>query len=108
MTMGEERGMGDQERIRSAWDCLASEEEKGKRLLTNYSGLKSSHELHNYLVTGRRDYHYLDYFRDKYLAGRSPLRIASLGCGDGGLKEPWPANSPTLTGRSRGSTSTRS
>ena len=86
MTMGEERGMGDQERIRSAWDCLASEEEKGKRLLTNYSGLKSSHELHNYLVTGRRDYHYLDYFRDKYLAGRSPLRIASLGCGDGGLE----------------------
>jgi len=86
MTMGEERGMGDQERIRSAWDCLASEEEKGKRLLTNYSGLKSSHELHNYLVTGRRDYHYLDYFRDKYLAGRQPLRIASLGCGDGGLE----------------------
>ena len=64
MTMGEERGMGDQERIRSAWDCLASEEEKGKRLLTNYSGLKSSHELHNYLVTGRRDYHFLDYFRE--------------------------------------------
>jgi len=78
--------MNQNDKISKAWDCLSSDTEKEKRRLTNFSGLNSTHEFHNYLVTGKRDYHYLNYFKDKYLPQDKNLKIASLGCGDGNLE----------------------
>ena len=67
------------------WNFLTSKEAMAKRQQTDFSGLSLTHEFHNYLVTGRRDYHYLDYFRDRYLPQAKPV-IASLGCGNGHLE----------------------
>lgn len=78
--------MNQKDKVSRAWDCLSSESEKTKRKLTNFSGLNSTHEFHNYLVSGKRDYHYLLYFKDKYLPKERKLRMASLGCGDGNLE----------------------
>jgi len=74
-----------QERKQSFWNFLSSSEAMKNRNKADFSGLQLTHEFHNYLVTGKRSYHYLSYFKDKYLSHKKPI-IASLGCGSGHLE----------------------
>jgi SAM-dependent methyltransferase len=76
----------NEEKKKSFWDFLASKKALDKRKQIDFSGLALTHEFHNYLVTGKRDYHYLAYFKDKYLLSGSRPNIASLGCGSGHLE----------------------
>lgn len=70
---------------KSFWNFLSSPKALNKRNKNDFSGLELTHEFHNYLVTGKRNYNYLAYFKDKYLFDAKPI-IASLGCGSGHLE----------------------
>src|SRR4030042_3644593 len=75
----------DDDKKKSFWNFLSSSKALEKRNKTDFSGVALTHEFHNYLVTGKRIYHYLSYFKDKYLLDAKPI-IASLGCGSGHLE----------------------
>ena len=57
----------DEDKKKSFWSFLSSPKALNKRIQNDFSGLALTHTFHNYLVTGKRDYHYLAYFKDKYL-----------------------------------------
>lgn len=75
----------NEDKRKSFWDFLSSPKALNKRNKIDFSGLALTHEFHNYLVTGKRNYHYLSYFKDKYLLDIKPI-IASMGCGSGHLE----------------------
>jgi len=75
----------NEDKRKSFWSFLSSPKALDKRNKNDFSGLSLTHEFHNYLVTGKRSYHFLSYFKDKYLLDAKPI-IASLGCGSGHLE----------------------
>jgi len=73
-------------RADNAWDRLMDEVQH-KRFVENHaSSLQGMHAYYNRRVVGHENLHYLHYFMQKYLAGRSNLAIGSYGSGGGHLE----------------------
>lgn len=65
------------------WDKLASEEVKKDFAKRSWGGINKVALNHNYLVTGDRNYYWIDYMRDKYFKEGYAGHVLSLGCGEG-------------------------
>lgn len=80
------RRLGTRTRADNAWDRLMDETQH-KRFVENHaSALKGMHAYYNRRVVGHENLHYLHYFLQKYLNGRSNLAIGSFGSGGGHLE----------------------
>ena len=73
------------DKIKDYWSLYLDPKKSKKRVANGMSGLGLMHSYYNFLVSGDRKKHYLEYFKEKYLDGKR-WDIASLGCGDGHLE----------------------
>ncbi len=65
------------------WDKLASKESKKDFAKRSWGGINKIGLNYNYLVTGDRNYYWIDYMRDKYFTRDNAGHVLSLGCGEG-------------------------
>lgn len=70
----------------NAWDKLLGDDQVRQFSAGGAASLSTMHRYYNRLVHGNPDKHYLEYFRDKYLAHRDQPIIASFGAGNGHLE----------------------
>lgn len=76
----------------NAWDHLAEDVDIRRFTAGNAASLGSMHAYYNRLVTGDPNLHFLQYFKDKYIARRPDIRVASFGSGSGHLERSLIAN----------------
>lgn len=83
---GVRRRLATPTRADNAWDRLMDETQHRRFVESHASALKGMHAYYNRRVVGHENLHYLHYFLQKYLAGRSNLAIGSYGSGGGHLE----------------------
>ncbi|MCT9017149.1 class I SAM-dependent methyltransferase [Cupriavidus gilardii] len=70
----------------NAWDHLAEDVDIRRFTAGNAPSLATMHAYYNRRVTGDPNVHFLQYFKDRYIAGRPNIRMASFGSGSGHLE----------------------
>jgi SAM-dependent methyltransferase len=69
--------------VQTVWDQAATEGFLRELMRRSWLHIRQVNENHNHLVTGRRDYHWLRYLRDRYFPDGFAGDTLSLGCGEG-------------------------
>jgi 2-polyprenyl-3-methyl-5-hydroxy-6-metoxy-1,4-benzoquinol methylase len=69
-----------------AWNHLVDDGHVKRLGANNVGSLQAMHAYYNRRITGKDDYHFLHYFKEKYVGDNSGLRIASFGAGGGHLE----------------------
>jgi SAM-dependent methyltransferase len=72
-------------KVASRWSGLASEAFVHDLERVSWTGIPQVHLNHNYLMTGNRETHWIDWMRDRYFPGGDAGDTLSLGCGAGHL-----------------------
>ncbi|PRF79645.1 hypothetical protein C6Q12_03860 [Burkholderia multivorans] len=86
MAAGLRRRLAPRVRADNAWDRLMDDTQHRRFVENHASSLKAMHAYYNRRVVGHENLHYLHYFLQKYLSGRSSLAIGSFGSGGGHLE----------------------
>ena len=69
--------------VAGIWDRQASDTFVHDLERRTWTGLPAIHANHNYLVSGSREVHWIDWLRDRYFPGGEVGDVLSLGCGNG-------------------------
>lgn len=91
------RPLRSRARRASRRDKLTTEDFVRDASRRSWGDIPQIHQNHNFLTTGDRDYHWIDYLRDRYVPEGRAGDLLAMGCGEGRIERLFKERGVTFT-----------